>query len=78
MAAAKVADAAAGADKSLISQVSIFDVFAGGSLAEDEKSVAIAVRLEPKDATLTEADIEAVGDKVVAAVKKATGGALRG
>lgn len=78
MPAAKVSDAAVGADKKLISEVVLFDVFEGGNLAEDQKSVAIAVRLEPKEATLKDADIEAVVQKIVAAVEKSTGGTLRG
>ena len=52
--------------------------FIGGSLGEDKKSLAITVRLQPKDKTLTEKDIEAVSDKIVAKVTKATGGELRG
>ena len=73
-----MSNAAAGADKKLISEVTLFDVFEGGNLGEDQKSVAIAVRLEPMDATLTEAEIEAVVQKIVAAVLKSTGGTLRG
>lgn len=69
--------AARGADKALIADVTVFDVFAGGALAEGSKSVAISVRLEPTEATLTDADIGAVSDKVVAAVAKATGAVLR-
>ena len=45
---------------------------------DGQKSLAITVRLEPKDATLTDKEIEAVADKVVAKVTKATGGSLRG
>ena len=41
------------------------------------KSLAISVRLQPKDRTLTEADIETVSSKIVGAVAKATGGKLR-
>ncbi|MEL7215792.1 MAG: phenylalanine--tRNA ligase subunit beta, partial [Pseudomonadota bacterium] len=74
--------AAKGADKKLITEVSVFDIFEGeraeAQMGEGKKSVAIAVRLQPKDATLTDKDIEAVGEKIVATVAKATGGALRG
>jgi phenylalanyl-tRNA synthetase beta chain len=41
------------------------------------KSLAISVRLQPKDRTLTEADIEGVAAKIVGAVAKATGGKQR-
>ena len=71
-------NAAAGADKALIEDVRVFDEFIGGSLGEGKKSLAITARLQPTDKTLTEKDIEAVSDKIVAKVTKATGGTLRG
>jgi len=71
-------NAALGADKALIEDVRVFDEFIGGSLGEGKKSLAITVRLQPKDATLKEAEIEAVGAKVIEKVTKATGGTLRG
>ena len=68
-------NAAQGADKALIAGVSLFDEF----LMEDgRKSLAISVRLQPTEKTLTEDQIEAVGAKIVAKVEKATGGTLRG
>ncbi|MFS4582379.1 phenylalanine--tRNA ligase subunit beta [Phaeobacter sp. C3_T13_0] len=71
-------NAAAGADKALIDDVRVFDEFIGGSLGEGNKSLAITVRLQPSDKTLTEKDIEAVSAKIVTKVTKATGGTLRG
>ncbi|MFK7838379.1 MAG: phenylalanine--tRNA ligase subunit beta [Sulfitobacter sp.] len=71
-------NAAMGADKALIEEVRVFDEFIGGSLGEGKKSLAIAVRLQPSDRTLKDADIEAVAAKVVEKVAKATGGVLRG
>ncbi|WP_371224665.1 phenylalanine--tRNA ligase subunit beta [Roseovarius sp. 2305UL8-3] len=71
-------NAAAGADKTLIDEVRVFDEFIGGSLGEGKKSLAITVRLQPTDATLKDADIEAVSAKIVEKVTKATGGTLRG
>ncbi|WP_050603982.1 phenylalanine--tRNA ligase subunit beta [Ruegeria sp. 6PALISEP08] len=71
-------NAAAGADKALIEDVRVFDEFIGGSLGEGKKSLAITVRLQPSDATLKEKDIEAVAEKIIAKVTKATGGVLRG
>jgi phenylalanyl-tRNA synthetase beta chain len=69
--------AARGADKALIDEVSVFDVYEGKGVEPGKKSVAIAVRLQPTQATLTDAEIEAVANKIVAAVIKATGGSLR-
>ncbi|MEC8580606.1 MAG: phenylalanine--tRNA ligase subunit beta [Pseudomonadota bacterium] len=71
-------NAAAGADKALIEDVRVFDEFIGGSLGEGKKSLAITVRMQPKDTTLTEKEIEAVAGKIVEKVTKATGGTLRG
>ena len=71
-------NAAAGADKALIEDVRVFDEFIGGSLGEGKKSLAITVRLQPREATLKDADIEAVSARIVEKVTKATGGALRG
>ncbi|MDO6730006.1 phenylalanine--tRNA ligase subunit beta [Marinovum sp. 2_MG-2023] len=78
VAALDVVNAASGADKALIAGVRVFDEFIGGSLGEGKKSLAITVRLQPSDKTLTEKDIEAVSAKVVEKVAKATGGVLRG
>jgi phenylalanyl-tRNA synthetase beta chain len=69
--------AAKGAERALIDDVSVFDVYGGGTVGENRKSIAIAVRLQPREATLTEAEIDAVAAKIVAAVGKATGGTLR-
>ena len=71
-------NAAAGADKALISDVRVFDEFIGGALGEGKKSLAVTVRLQPTEATLKDADIEAVSAKIVEKVSKATGGVLRG
>ena len=76
--AATLVNAAAGADKGLIDSVHVFDEYIGGSLGAGKKSVALTVRLQPTEKTLREADIEAVGAKVVEKVQKATGGVLRG
>lgn len=74
----KLIKAAKGADKALITDVKLFDVFSGGALGTDQKSIALSVTLQPKDKTLTDQEIEAAAAKVVAAVNKATGGTLRG
>jgi phenylalanyl-tRNA synthetase beta chain len=71
-------NAAAGADKALIEEVRVFDEFTGGKLGEDgQKSLAITVRIQPKDATLTEKGLDALSGKIVEKVTKATGGSLR-
>ena len=71
-------NAAAGADKALITDVRVFDEFIGGSLGDGKKSLAITVRLQPVESTLKDADIAAVCAKIIEKVTKATGGVLRG
>jgi phenylalanyl-tRNA synthetase beta chain len=71
-------NAAMGADKALIADVRVFDEFIGGNLGTGKKSLALTVRMQPEGATLKDADIEAVGAKVIDKVTKATGGELRG
>jgi len=76
--ASDVIRAASGAERALITDVSVFDVFTGQGVPEGKKSLAIEVTLQPRDKTLTDVEIEAVAAKIVAAVIKATGGELRG
>lgn len=70
--------AARGAERNLITDVALFDRYAGERLPEGKVSLALEVTLQPRDASLTDAEIEAVGAKIVAAVTKATGATLRG
>ena len=66
-----------GADKKLITVARIFDLFEGPSVGEGKKSLAVEVTLQPVDATLTEEDLKALSDKVVASAAK-LGASLRG
>jgi phenylalanyl-tRNA synthetase beta chain len=78
MAVAKAVRAAHAADKKLIQDVSVFDVFEGAGVGEGKKSFAISVTMQPTEATMTDPEIEAVCDRITNAVAKATGGVLRG
>ena len=62
------------AEKSLISNVSIFDVFESEVLGDNKKSLGVEVTLQPREKTLTDEEIEVVAARIVAAVNKATGG----
>ena len=75
--AAVLLRAARNADKALITDVGIFDVFEGKGVEPGKKSVAIRVTLQPTAKTLTDEEIEKIGAAIVAAVGKATGGVLR-
>ena len=75
-------NAAQGADKTLIESVRLFDQFTGekaeAQMGAGKKSIALTVRLQPVEKTLTEPEIEAVSAKIIDKVTKATGGTLRG
>lgn len=77
VAAGEIVKAVKLADRSLIEQVTVFDVYEGKGVPEGQKSIAVAVRIQPKDATLTDAEIEALAQKIVAAALK-LGATLRG
>ena len=78
VAAAEIVRAAISADRALISHVGVFDIFTGTGVPKGKKSLAIEVTLQPREKTLTDAEIEAVAAKIVASVQKSTGGELRG
>ncbi len=77
-AAGDMARIAAGTDRALIVDASVFDIYEGDRLEPGKKSVAIAVTLQPTEKTLTDAEIEAVGAKIVAEIGKRFGATLRG
>ena len=75
--AAKLINAVKAADKNLIRDVTVFDVYEGDRMEAGKKSVAISVALQPAEKTLTDAEIEAVGTRIAESVAKATGATLR-
>ena len=64
-------------DRKLIAGVTVFDVYEGQGIEPGKKSVAVAVTVQPRDKTKTEAEIDALAAKIVAEVGKRTGGVLR-
>ena len=75
--AADLVRAAQSTDRKLIAGVTVFDVYEGPGIEPGKKSIAIAVTIQPRDKTMTDAEIEALAAKIVAEVGKRTGGALR-
>ncbi|MGN6208050.1 phenylalanine--tRNA ligase subunit beta [Asticcacaulis sp.] len=65
-----------GADKILIGDAQVFDVYTGAGVPEGQKSLAVEVTLTPTDKTLTEPEIEAISAKIIVAAGK-IGAALR-
>jgi phenylalanyl-tRNA synthetase beta chain len=75
---ADIVKAAQAGERALVSDVGVFDVYEGKGIPEGKKSVAISVTLQPREKTLTEAEIDAIAGKIVAEVTKKTGASLRG
>ncbi len=73
-----VMKAVRGSDRALVSHLRLFDVYEGERIEAGKKSLGLEVTLQPRDKTLTEADIEAFTVKMLAEVLKKTGGVLRG
>ena len=75
--AEEIVRAARNTERTLVERVDVFDVYEGKGVPEGKKSLAIAVKIQPRERTLTEAEIDAVAQKIVNAVAKSTGGLLR-
>ncbi len=66
------------AAQAAILSVGVFDVYEGKGLPDGRKSLAVTVRLQPAVRTLTDAEIDAIAQRIVASAAKATGATLRG
>ncbi|QGM47423.1 phenylalanine--tRNA ligase subunit beta [Methylocystis heyeri] len=66
-----------GADKTLIAEARIFDVYEGVGVPEGKKSIGVAVTVQPREKTLTDAEIDALAKKIVAEAEKKAGATLR-
>ena len=60
-----------------IRSVNIFDVFEGGNLPSDKKSIAINVSLQAEDRTLSDNDLNQISKKIIKEVENKTGGNIR-
>ena len=76
-AAADLVRAIQGADKTLISSARVFDVYTGAGVPQGSKSLAVEVSIQPVDHTLTEAEIDALSGRIIAAAEKAVEAKLR-
>lgn len=64
-------------DKKLIDNISVFDIYQGPGIDDDKKSVAVNVRLQPAEKTMTDEEIDTIRQQIITAVDKKTGGKLR-
>ena len=75
--ASDIVRAAQSIDKKLIINIAVFDVYEGKGIDPGKKSIAIAVTIQPREKTMTDAEIDALGQKIIAEVRRKTGGMLR-
>lgn len=75
--AEKIMRAISSVERKIISDVSIFDLYDCEKTRPGKKSMALSVTLQPVGKTLTDADIEAISQKIITVAQK-EGGILRG
>lgn len=66
-----------GADKASITNAAVFDRYDGPGLQEGTVSLGVCVTLQPRGASFTEQDLEAIAAKITAAAEKSVGAHLR-
>ncbi|HZN42152.1 MAG TPA: phenylalanine--tRNA ligase subunit beta [Actinomycetota bacterium] len=66
-----------GAGGPLLDRATLFDVFRGGAIAEDRKSLAFALEFRAPDRTLTDQEVEPVVGAIVERLRSAFGAELR-
>ena len=64
-------------DKSIIQDVTTFDIYEGENIPKEKKSVAINVTLQAEDKTLSEKDLDQISKKIIEVVSVKTGATIR-
>ena len=73
----KVCEVAKSADKDLITDVMILDVYKGEKIPHKMKSIAIKVTIQPIQETLTDSALEELSANLINAIDKKLSGSLR-
>ncbi|HEX9068768.1 MAG TPA: phenylalanine--tRNA ligase subunit beta [Ktedonobacterales bacterium] len=76
--AAEVEAAIRGASGALLRDLALFDVYTGEGIGAGKRSLAYTLTFQASDRTLTDAEVDAAIQAVVAAVKRTHGAQLRG
>ncbi len=72
-----IVDAIKIADKSLIKDIKIFDVYEGKNIPPNKKSIAIKVTIQSDVKTLNESDLSDISNRIIKSVEEKTGAQLR-
>jgi phenylalanyl-tRNA synthetase beta chain len=62
----------------LLKQINVFDVYTGDKIAAGKKSYALSFMLQDEQKTLTDEEIDATMQQLIAQFTKETGAILRG
>jgi phenylalanyl-tRNA synthetase beta chain len=65
------------ADQKYLDNVRVFDVYHGEKVPVGKKSIAVEVRLQPKDKTFVDQDIQDISQKIIDICEKQCGAQLR-
>ncbi|MDR2037512.1 MAG: phenylalanine--tRNA ligase subunit beta [Bacteroidales bacterium] len=74
---AEIQDVARRAERKLLKNTSLFDVYEGEKIAEGKKSYAVAFTLQDMEQTLTDKQIDKAMQRIVQALEKETGAQVR-
>ena len=64
-------------DNKLISNIRVFDVYEGGNVSENQKSIAISVTIQSSEKTLNDKDLEKINKSIIESVENKTGAKIR-
>tara|TARA_B100000579_G_scaffold370160_1_gene332037 strand:- start:52 stop:801 length:750 start_codon:yes stop_codon:yes gene_type:complete len=64
-------------DKNLIKNIKVFDIYEGGNIPENKKSIALNVTIQSSDKTLTDEDLEKINKLIISTVENKTGAKIR-
>ena len=70
-------DSISSVDQSLVKDVKVFDVYEGGNIPENQKSIAINVTIQSSERTLNEDDLEKINNLIIQTVENKTGAKIR-
>jgi len=64
-------------DQDLIREVKVFDVYEGGNIPVDKKSIALHVTIQSFEKTLKEEDLDRINQLIISTVEEKTGAKIR-
>ncbi len=75
--AEKIVNSLLNVDKKLIKKIRIFDVFQGGNIEKNKKSIALNLLIQSQDKTLKDKEIDELSDKIIQTMQKSFDATLR-